>query len=82
MKNLEKKLRRQLRELGYCLKVSTAQSGGTPISIGNDLGLYQISDGDHIVAWYEYNLTLKDVEAWINKRLQDDEWLISGGDGE
>ena len=50
MKNLEKKLRRQLRELGYCLKVSTAQSGGTPISIGNDLGLYQISDGDHIVA--------------------------------
>lgn len=82
MKNLEKKLRRQLRELGYCLKVSTAQSGGTPISIGNDLGLYQISDGDHIVAGYEYNLMLKDVEAWINKRQQDDEWLISGGDGE
>ena len=82
MKNLEKKLRRQLREFGYCLKVSAAQSGGTPISIGNDLGLYQISDGDHIVAGYEYNLTLKDVEAWINKRQQDDEWLISGGDGE
>lgn len=34
------------------------------------------------MAGYEYNLTLKDVEAWINKRLQDDEWLISGGDGE
>ena len=82
MKNLEKKLRRQLRELGYCLKVSAAQSGGTPISIGNDLGLYQISDGDHIVAGYEYNLTLKDGGAWINKRQQDDEWLISGGDGE
>ena len=82
MKNLEKKLRRQLRELGYCLKVATAQSGGTPISIGNDLGLYQISDGDHIVAGYEYNLTLKDVEEWINKRQQDNEWLISGGDGE
>lgn len=80
MKNLEKKLRRQLRELGYCLKVSTAQSGGTPISIGNDLGLYQIADGDHIVAGYEYDLTLKDVEAWIYKRQQDDEWMFSGGD--
>lgn len=82
MTNLEKKLRRQLRELGYSLKVSTAKSKGTPISIGNDLGLYQISDGDHIVAGYEYNLTLKDVEAWINKRQQDDEWMISGGNGE
>lgn len=34
MKSLEKKLRRQLRELGYCLKVSTAQSGGRQLVSG------------------------------------------------
>lgn len=31
---------------------------------------------------YEYDLMLKDVEEWIYKRQQDDEWMFSGGNGE
>lgn len=82
MTNQEKQLRSKLKELGYCLKVSTAKTQGTPISVGDDMGLYQISDGHHIVAGYRYELTLEDVERWISTENQNNEWLLCGGDGE
>lgn len=76
----EKQLRRRLREMGYYLKISPAQRKGTPIDIGEDCGLYQISNGNHAVAGWRYDLTLEDVEEWISERERDDEWMYAGGD--
>lgn len=82
MTMIERKLRRQLRELGYYLKVSSAQREGTPIGIGSDYGLYQISDGNHVVAGWRYDLTLKDVAEWISEQERANEWMYAGGDCE
>lgn len=79
MTSLEKKLRRKLRELDYCLKVSPAQREGTATGIGADYGGYQISDGNHVVAGWWYDLTLRDVENWVSDRERNIEWMISGG---
>ncbi len=81
MTYFEKKLRRQLRELGYHLKASPSQRGGI-IDIGSDCGLYQISDGNHVVAGWRFDLTLEGVEDWISERERDDKQMISGGDCE
>lgn len=75
----ERQLRRRLREKGYYLKVSPAQTKGTAVNIGEDHGLYQITNGDNVVAGWWYNLTLRDVEEWISERERDDEWLMYGG---
>lgn len=81
MTYFEKKLRRQLRELGYYLKASPSRRGGM-IDIGSDCGLYPISDGNHVVAGWRYDLTLEDVEEWISEHDRDNEWMYAGGNWE
>lgn len=74
----EKALRRQLREMGYYLKASSARTKGTAVEIGEDYGLFQITDGNHVVAGDSFNMSLGDVTAWIAERERNDEWLRMG----
>lgn len=62
-------------------KASPSRRGGM-IDIGSDCGLYQIFDGNHVVAGWRYDLTLEDVEEWISEHDRDNEWMYAGGDWE
>lgn len=74
----EKALRRRLQEMGFHLKASPAQTKGTPVDLGSDCGMFQLTNGNNIVAGHRFNMSLDDVADWIAERERNDEWLRMG----
>ena len=74
----EKALRRRLREMGYYLKASPARKKGTPVNIGSDYGMFQITNGNNVVAGHWFNMSLDDVADWIAEKERNVEWLYAG----
>lgn len=74
----ERKLNKRLQEHGYYLGISPAKTEGTAVWIGSDHGLYQIMDGKNVVAGSWFNMSLDDVEQWIDRLETAEELEICG----